>query len=176
MCFRTPSASEIETRPPGSVPQHVANICHRSTVGAWLSSYSDRIGRSPFETLDLTSVSSLSSHRNFPRNIYADLLRYRVTVVGRTYLSGNKPVREYVRLFGEFTLLENLRCHPSATASVRRPQIEAGLTSGHERNKPDVAEARIAFRVEEDVFLIFFVSPVRENVHSGGRLTCFRFP
>lgn len=64
------SASWADTRPAGSFPQHFAKILHKFVANACFFFPSGLPGRSPSRTLDLTSVSSISSHKRFPMNIW----------------------------------------------------------------------------------------------------------
>ena len=92
------------------------------------------------------------------------------------YLSSDEPVGEYIRLFSEFAILENLRRRPSAAVDDYGGPVEICFTGGYEFSEPDVGEASIALGVQKDVFLDPLMRPTRKRNHPKWGLTCFRFP
>ena len=99
-----------------------------------------------------------------------------MTVDGKTYLSSDEPVGEYIRLFGEFSIQEDLRRRPSATANGYGSPAEICFTGGYEFSEPDVGEASIALRIQKDVFLDSLMRPTRKRNHPKWGAYLFQVP
>ena len=158
---------ETEIRLPGSFSQHLGNILHNPMAPLLFFSPSSLRGRSPSRILDFTPVASAPFHMEVPMNILVGLLRRYKTTVRRTHLCGDKTIREHIGLFGQFAVLKDLRCRPSATVGPDLGPIEARSPGGYELGKSDVREASMACGIHEDVFLSTHRDDYTENYAPG---------
>jgi hypothetical protein len=97
-------------------------------------------------------------------------------MVEGTHLGSDEPIREYIGLFGEFTLLKDFRCRPSATFSTGLGPIESRFPGGCKLGKPDVGEASVALRVHKNILLNQFYENLTERSALGRETYLLQIP